>query len=60
MVGEAAEMPFLDHREELRKRIIWSLLALVALSIVGFFMVTELNILAILERPFQKAAAKKR
>ncbi len=52
MVGEAAEMPFLDHLEELRKRIIWSLLALVVLSIVGFFMVTELNILAILERPF--------
>jgi len=54
MVDDGAEMPFLDHLEELRRRIIWSLVALVALSVVGFFLVTELHVLAILERPFHQ------
>ncbi|MFQ5530241.1 MAG: twin-arginine translocase subunit TatC, partial [Gemmatimonadota bacterium] len=44
-------MPFLDHLEELRSRLIWSLAALVALSIGGFFIVTGLDVLGILERP---------
>jgi sec-independent protein translocase protein TatC len=52
MAGDLGEMPFLDHLEELRKRVIWSLIALVALSIVGFFLVTEFGVLEILERPF--------
>jgi sec-independent protein translocase protein TatC len=52
--AEQAEMPFLDHLEELRRRIIWSLVALVVLSVIGFFMVTELNVLGILERPFHQ------
>ena len=54
MGGNPAEMPFLDHLEELRKRVIWSLVALVALSVIGFFMVTELNVIGILERPFHQ------
>jgi sec-independent protein translocase protein TatC len=45
-------MPFLDHLEELRSRLIWSLAALVALSIAGFFIVTGLDVLGVLERPF--------
>jgi sec-independent protein translocase protein TatC len=52
MVENPAEMPFLDHLEELRRRVIWSLVALVALSVLGFFLVTEANVLGILERPF--------
>jgi sec-independent protein translocase protein TatC len=45
-------MPFLDHLEELRSRLIWSLVSLVALSIGGFFIVTGLDVIGILERPF--------
>ncbi len=54
MTGDMGEMPFLDHLEELRKRVIWSLVALVALSVVGFFLVTECGVLEILERPFNQ------
>ena len=54
MAGDLGEMPFLDHLEELRKRVIWSLVAFVALSIVGFFLVTEFGVLEILERPFNQ------
>ena len=35
-VKNAAEMPFLDHLEELRWRIIWSLGALVVGVVVSF------------------------
>lgn len=45
-------MPFLDHLEELRRRLIWSLVALVALSVGGFFIVTGFDVIGILERPF--------
>ena len=44
-------MPFLDHLEELRWRIIWSLLALVVSVALSFFMVLRFEILALLERP---------
>jgi sec-independent protein translocase protein TatC len=54
MGADPAEMPFLDHLEELRRRVIWCLIALVLLSIVGFFLVTEAGILEILERPFNQ------
>ena len=46
-------MPFLDHLEELRWRIIWSLVALVVGSVIGFFAVTELNVIGLLERPIR-------
>jgi len=45
-------MPFLDHLEELRTRLIWSLVALVVLSVGGFFIVTGFDVIGILERPF--------
>jgi sec-independent protein translocase protein TatC len=51
---EAAEMPFLDHLEELRRRIIWALLALAICAVLGFFVVTELDVIGLLERPFQR------
>jgi sec-independent protein translocase protein TatC len=46
-------MPFLDHLEELRRRIIWALLALAICAVLGFFVVTELDVIGVLERPFQ-------
>ncbi|HSJ13995.1 MAG TPA: twin-arginine translocase subunit TatC [Longimicrobiales bacterium] len=47
----AREMPFLDHLEELRWRIIWSLLALVVASIFGFWLVMKFDVLNILILP---------
>src|SRR4249920_912133 len=35
-MGSAGEMPFLDHLEELRWRIIWSLGALIVGVLIGF------------------------
>jgi sec-independent protein translocase protein TatC len=46
-----AEMPFLEHLEELRWRILWSLLALV-IGVVGAFVVLQkFDIFLFLERP---------
>lgn len=59
----AGEMPFLDHLEELRWRIIWSLLAFVIMGGVGIFISIRFNIVSILidpARPYlscEKAAA---
>ncbi|MFQ5689291.1 MAG: twin-arginine translocase subunit TatC [Gemmatimonadota bacterium] len=53
MARGQAEMPFLDHLEELRWRIIWSLVALVVASVVGFFVVTQLDVIGLLERPIR-------
>jgi sec-independent protein translocase protein TatC len=46
-------MPFLDHLEELRWRIIWSVGALVVGSVVGFVLVTQLDVIGLLARPIQ-------
>ena len=45
MTENPAEMPFLDHLEELRWRIIWSLGALVVGVVVGFFVVMRFDLL---------------
>jgi sec-independent protein translocase protein TatC len=45
------EMPFLDHLEELRWRIIWSLVAVVVGTVVGWFIVTRLDVLGLLIAP---------
>src|SRR4051812_1874595 len=45
------EMPFLDHLEELRWRIIWSLGALAIGLIIGFAVVTKFNLLHVLQQP---------
>jgi sec-independent protein translocase protein TatC len=48
-----AEMPFLDHLEELRWRIIWSLLALIIGIGVSWWILASTDIFAILERPIE-------
>ena len=49
----AGEMPFLDHLEELRWRLIWSLVAITVCTVVGFFLVTHFDVLGILIRPIK-------
>jgi sec-independent protein translocase protein TatC len=46
-----AEMPFLDHLEELRWRLIWSLLALAAGVAIGFVLVLRFELLNVLQAP---------
>ena len=45
------EMPFLDHLEELRWRLIWSLIAIFVGFLVGFFIVTRFDVVGILKAP---------
>ncbi|HEX6589886.1 MAG TPA: twin-arginine translocase subunit TatC [Longimicrobiales bacterium] len=45
------EMPFLDHLEELRWRILYALIALVIGVIAGFILVTEYDVLGLLVEP---------
>jgi len=47
------EMPFLDHLEELRWRILWSLIALVVGSIIGYYLVLRFDLLALLKQPIE-------
>ncbi len=49
------EMPFLDHLEELRWRILWSIVAVVIGTIIGFALVYYLNVLEILLQPIRDA-----
>ena len=49
--GDSAEMPFLDHLEELRWRIIWSLLAVVLGVVAAFIVLQQFDIFKFLERP---------
>ena len=51
MTGPAGEMPFLDHLEELRWRIIWSLLALCIGVAVAFVVLMKIDVIGVLERP---------
>ncbi len=44
-------MPFLDHLEELRWHILWSLAALVVGSAIGFYTVQHFDVLALLKAP---------
>src|SRR5258708_7591366 len=45
------EMPFLDHLEELRWRILYSLLAIVVGTLVGWVVVEHVDIIGLLMRP---------
>lgn len=49
--NERGEMPFLDHLEEMRWRLIWSLLALTVGFVIGFVIVDQLDVLGLLMRP---------
>ena len=44
-------MPFLDHLEELRWRILWSVIAIFVGALVGFVVVHQLGVLQILIDP---------
>src|SRR5438105_15291679 len=44
-------MPFLDHLEELRWRILWSLLAIVIGTVVGWFLLDRIDVIEWLKRP---------
>src|SRR5215218_4270373 len=45
------EMPFLDHLEELRWRLIWALGALAVGILIGFVLVLKFDVIRLLERP---------
>ncbi len=51
------EMPFLDHLEELRMRILWSLLALAVCSAIGIFAAIRLNVVDVLTAPLFSVVA---
>jgi sec-independent protein translocase protein TatC len=51
--NSSAEMPFLDHLEELRWRILWSLLAILLCTIGSFVAVMELDIIGWLMAPIR-------
>jgi sec-independent protein translocase protein TatC len=44
-------MSFLEHLEELRRRMLWSLGALVLGAVVGFWVTTQYNVIGLLTRP---------
>ncbi len=44
-------MSFLEHLEEFRRRILWSLAAVVAGAVVGFWVTTEFDVIAFLTGP---------
>ena len=44
-------MPFLDHLEELRWRILWSLLAIVVGTAIGWWLLGRVDIVEVLKRP---------
>ena len=47
------EMPFLDHLEELRWRILWSVLSIIIAAIFGFWLVWRFNVLELLVDPIR-------
>ena len=49
----SGEMPFLEHLEELRWRILWSLIAVIAGTVAGFFLVQHFDIIGLLKRPIE-------
>lgn len=51
--ASSGDMPFLDHLEELRWRLLWSIVAIVLFTIIGFFLVMRFNVLGILEAPIE-------
>ena len=51
MARGSGEMPFLDHLEELRKRILWSLLAIVVGFGIGLWLVNQFELIEVLKGP---------
>lgn len=50
-MAKSAEMPFLDHLEELRTRLMWALGALLIGVAIGFVVVLRFNVIRLLEHP---------
>ena len=48
-------MPFLDHLEELRWRILWSVIAITIFSVIGFALVYYFDVLDLLIAPVRTA-----
>jgi sec-independent protein translocase protein TatC len=48
-------MPFLDHLEELRWRILWSVLAIIVGAVIGFFLIRYFDVLQLLIEPIRAA-----
>ena len=46
-------MPFLDHLEELRWRILWSLLAIVVATVAGWVLVERVDVIGLLIQPIK-------
>ena len=55
MTNPKQEMPFLDHLEELRMRILWSLVALTICTAAGIFAAIRLNVMDVLTAPLYAA-----
>src|SRR5688572_6594332 len=53
MTASGGEMPFLDHLEELRTRLICSILALLVGFVAGFAVVQQLQLVSIMKRPIE-------
>jgi Tat protein translocase TatC len=51
MARGSGEMPFLDHLEELRKRILWSLLAIVVGFGLGLWLVNRFDLVGVIKGP---------
>src|SRR3954469_11763819 len=51
MTGPSGEMPFLDHLEELRSRILRSLAAVVLGCVLGLWMVQHFSLVTVLKEP---------
>lgn len=47
------EMPFFDHLEEMRWRILWALLAIALCTGAGFLLVTHFDVLGLLIKPIE-------
>ena len=50
-LNQRSEMPFLDHLEELRRRILWSLGYIFAGIVIGFYLNSQYDLLQILIKP---------
>lgn len=48
-------MPFLDHLEELRWRVLWSILSIALGTVIGFALVYYFQVLELLMRPIRRA-----
>jgi sec-independent protein translocase protein TatC len=55
---KGGEMPFLEHLEELRWRIFWSLLAIALCSGVGIYAVIRLDVMNVLLAPLYSVLAE--